>query len=204
MYLKMARNLQGPFTIARVNPDGTYQLETESGKIFRDGARERDLQPLWEGGTYCRLRLCLLFDIIFNALVTSDRLSLQCGALIVEPLCFKASFRGLNIDHTHYLPTYLPTQVLHSLSEEKAATKSPGVAVKLEICPGDCLPAYQHSAANTPACYRLVARGCYKCIVCTRHSITSSPFSYSACRQKQLASLSFTWLVSAWILLPRY
>ncbi|MCJ1242558.1 hypothetical protein MMC14_010567 [Varicellaria rhodocarpa] len=45
MYLKMARNLQGPFTIARVNPDGTYQLETESGKIFRDGARERDLQP---------------------------------------------------------------------------------------------------------------------------------------------------------------
>ena len=46
VYLKMARNLQGPFTITRVNPDGTYQLETESGKIFRDGARERDLQPL--------------------------------------------------------------------------------------------------------------------------------------------------------------
>ncbi|MCJ1286045.1 hypothetical protein MMC26_005387 [Xylographa opegraphella] len=46
VYLKMARGLQGPFIVKKVNPDGTYQLETEAGKLFRDGAKERDLQPL--------------------------------------------------------------------------------------------------------------------------------------------------------------
>ncbi|MCJ1438957.1 hypothetical protein MMC27_008347 [Xylographa pallens] len=46
VYLKMARGLQGPFIVRKVNSDGTYQLETEAGKLFRDGAKERDLQPL--------------------------------------------------------------------------------------------------------------------------------------------------------------
>ncbi|MCJ1397566.1 hypothetical protein MMC11_000760 [Xylographa trunciseda] len=46
VYLKMARGLQGPFIVKKVNSDGTYQLETEAGKLFRDGAKERDLQPL--------------------------------------------------------------------------------------------------------------------------------------------------------------
>ena len=46
VYLKMARGLQGPFIVKKVNSDGTYQLETEAGKLFRDNAKERDLQPL--------------------------------------------------------------------------------------------------------------------------------------------------------------
>ncbi|MCJ1472679.1 hypothetical protein MMC13_001328 [Lambiella insularis] len=46
VYLKRARGLQGPFFIRNVNSDGTYQLENESGKLFQDGAKERDLQPL--------------------------------------------------------------------------------------------------------------------------------------------------------------
>ncbi|MCJ1407358.1 hypothetical protein MMC19_001429 [Ptychographa xylographoides] len=46
VYLKMARGLQGPFYISKVYSDGTYCLVTESGKLYRDGAKERDLQQL--------------------------------------------------------------------------------------------------------------------------------------------------------------
>lgn len=46
VYLKGARSLRGPYTIARVNSDGTYSLNDESGKPFKDKVEERDLKPV--------------------------------------------------------------------------------------------------------------------------------------------------------------
>ncbi|KAL9117702.1 MAG: hypothetical protein Q9187_005759 [Circinaria calcarea] len=46
VYVKGARALSGPYIIRKVNRDGTYQLGDAGGRIYRDNARERDLQPL--------------------------------------------------------------------------------------------------------------------------------------------------------------
>lgn len=37
--------LLGPYWVGRINSDGTYQLKDESGKVVKDGIKERDLQP---------------------------------------------------------------------------------------------------------------------------------------------------------------
>ncbi|MCJ1249479.1 hypothetical protein MMC30_006703 [Trapelia coarctata] len=46
VYFKKARGLEGPLVISKAYTDGTYRLETESGQLYKDGAKERDLQPL--------------------------------------------------------------------------------------------------------------------------------------------------------------
>jgi hypothetical protein len=46
VYLIKSRGLEGPYTITKVHSDGTYQLSNESGKVWKDGVKERDLQPL--------------------------------------------------------------------------------------------------------------------------------------------------------------
>ena len=36
----------GPYTVAKVNDDGTYDLNNEAGTPFKYKVREKDLRPL--------------------------------------------------------------------------------------------------------------------------------------------------------------
>jgi len=36
----------GPYTVAKVNDDGTYDLNNEAGTPFKYRVREKDLKPL--------------------------------------------------------------------------------------------------------------------------------------------------------------
>ena len=36
----------GPYTVAKVNDDGTYDLNGEDGRPFKYKVREKDLKPL--------------------------------------------------------------------------------------------------------------------------------------------------------------
>jgi hypothetical protein len=45
-FFRTRMTLQGPYSIANVNSDGTYLLNDESGKPFKNRVRERDLRPV--------------------------------------------------------------------------------------------------------------------------------------------------------------
>jgi hypothetical protein len=36
----------GPYTVAKVNDDGTYDLDDERGMLFKYKVKEKDLKPL--------------------------------------------------------------------------------------------------------------------------------------------------------------
>jgi hypothetical protein len=46
-YLEVALlTFAGPYTVAKVNDDGTYDLNDERGTLFKYKVKERDLRPV--------------------------------------------------------------------------------------------------------------------------------------------------------------